>query len=169
MNKTTLILSGAAVLILLMLGVFWYATSHLSVGAASPGGSTFGDAKIAAISWNPATSAASSTSILNTDGSSRIIVSSFLSCTGQNGQGFTMTAATTTNPGTTTGLQGSTNYAANDVATTTTGSSNMFVASSTEGVPTYSNRVWPANVYLTFLASATNAGNCTAGVYYLGT
>lgn len=149
-----------------IVGGYYYPQDIQSLGS-SVTGSTFNTAKVAAIAWAPATSAASSTSILNTDANTRYITDSFVQCTGTNGQGFTMTAATTSVANQ--GLQGSTNYAANDVATTTVASQTMFNASSTEGVPTYTNRLWPSATYLTFDASAVNTGACIAGVHYLGT
>ena len=132
----------------------------------SPVGTTFNTAKVAMTNYTPSTSAASSTSILNTDASTRYIVSSTVACNGVNGQGGTFTFATTSVANE--GLQGNTNYAGNDVATTTTSSTFMYVASSTEGVPTYTNRLWPSGTYLSIVDSTTNQGVCTVGVNYLG-
>lgn len=156
------------VAVLAVVGTLAYVDGHKSEAipvTASPVGSTFNTAKIAAINFTPSTSAASSTSILNTDSNSRFIVSNFVSCGGTNGQGFTATAATTTTSSN--GLQGNTNYAANTVATTSVSSTYMYTASSTEGVIQYTSRIWPSGTYLTFVASAVNSGVCTVGVNYL--
>lgn len=145
-------------------GAYQYPKAQMVLG--SPTGAMFGDGKVAATNYSPATSAASTTSMLNTDGSTRYITDEFASCSGVNGQGSTFTAATTTVAGST-GLQGNINFILNAAATTTTSSTFEYVASSTEGVLTYTSRLWPANTNLTFLSSATNAGLCTVGVHYL--
>ena len=79
----------------------------------SPVGTTFNTAKVAMTNYTPSASAASSTSILNTDASTRYIVSSTVACNGVNGQGGTFTFATTSVANE--GLQGNTNYAGNDI------------------------------------------------------
>lgn len=134
--------------------------------SGSPAGSTFNTAKVAAINFTPATPAASSTSLLNTDSSARYIQSGFASCSGVTGQGGTFTAATTTIPNL--GVQGNTNSAETIIATTTAGAQFMYSASSTEGVISQTSRVWPSGTYLTFVDSNTNTGICTVGVDYLG-
>lgn len=163
--KQNLILAGLVLVLgVAIVGGYYFPKVQLSVG--SPAGTTFNTAKIAAVSYTPSTSAASSTSILNTDTSTRIITGGFSSCNGTNGQGFTLTVATTSVASQ--GLQGNANYAENIVATTTTTSTNFYVGSTTEGVITNTSRLWPSGTYLSFVASAVNAGTCTVGVNYLG-
>lgn len=139
--------------------------------ASSPVGSTFGDAKIASVNMTPATSGATSTSILNTDGSARWVAnygmtactgagSSFTFLTGAGIANLLLQAATTSVPNQ--GLQGNTNYALNLQVATTTAFSNS--ASSTSPVL---GGYWPANTYLTFTFNATNTAACTVEIDYL--
>lgn len=150
-----------------IVGAYFYPGSTVVQLAGSPAGTTFNTAKVAAINYSPATAAASSTSILNTDTSTRILTDEFVSCTGANGQGATFTMATTTLANL--GSQGNNNSAATVIATTTTTSQNMYSASSTEGAITYVSRLWPSGTYLTITASAVNSGSCNVGAHYLGT
>lgn len=161
------IVFGVVIAVIVGIGIYGaYQFPQIPASFGSPVGTTFNTAKVAMTNYTPSTSAASSTSILNTDASTRFIVSSTVACNGVNGQGGTFTFATTSVANE--GLQGNTNYAGNDVATTTVASTFMYVASSTEGVPTYTNRLWPSNTYLSIVDSSTNAGVCTVGVNYLG-
>lgn len=136
----------------------------------SGAGSTFSTAKIAEVIINPSVVTASSSSILNTDVSARIITDSVWSCSGSNGQGLSVVGATTSVTGV--GLNGNINYFMNSFATTTVASQIEYVASSTEGIQTYTNRLWPAGTYATFVMGTTstfvgNAGSCQVAVHYL--
>lgn len=140
------------------------------VNSGSPAGTTFNTAKVAAINFAPASSAASSTSIYNGDASDRVITTTFVSCKGAIGQGGSFQAATTTLANL--GLGSNTNYIASSTATTTTLSSNFYIATSTGGPPTYMVQIWPAATYVTFVAVGTSytglqLSTCTAGVNYL--
>jgi len=134
--------------------------------AGSAAGTTFQTAKVAAVNFAPATSAASSTSILNSDAGNRYITDTFLDCLGANGQGFQTIQGATTSVASL-GLQGSINYFASTTATTTAAANNMYVSTSTEGALGSETRVWGAGSYITFVVSSTNSGACTAGVHYL--
>jgi hypothetical protein len=164
MNKITIsilsVLIAAAIV-----GAYFFPTVTPKVVFGSPNGSTYLDGSTVWSVYSPATAAASSTSILNNTTNTWYIISTFVACNGVNGQGGTFTAATTSIPNL--GLQNNTNYIAQDVATTTTASLSMYVASSTEGVLTYTSRIWPAGTYLTFVDSTTNAGVCTPGANYI--
>lgn len=135
--------------------------------AGSPVGTNFANAKVAATNYTPSSSAASSTSILNTDASTRYVTDNFVDCNGVNGQGITIQAATTTVSSQ--GLQANTNLAMNTFGTTTTTATNFYTASSTAPNPAGVGLLWPSNTYLTFVAtsSAFNSGVCTVGVHYL--
>ncbi len=146
-------------------GYFFPGAVQNQIAGTSPAGSTFSSAKIAAINYTTSTSAASSTSLLNTDANDRYITDEFIACYGVKGQGITITAATTSVSSL--GLQGNPNLVTNIFGTTTTSSTFFYVASSTESAPTYTGRLWAAGSYLTFVASSTNAGICTVGVHYL--
>lgn len=137
------------------------------VAGASPVGSSFNSAKLAAINIIPNTSAASSTSILNTDSNDRYVLDTFLACSGVNGQGVYLKAATTSVSSL--GLQGNANLIASTTATTTTTSLFDYVSTSTEGTLPMTGRVWPSGTYLTFLFNntATTSATCTPGVHYL--
>lgn len=131
-------------------------------------GSTFNTAKVAAVNFTPATSAASSTSMLNTDANTRYVTGGFVACQGVGGQGGAFTAATTSVANL--GLQGNTNLAENIFATTSAPTITfMYSASSTQpaALTTGINFAWAAGTYLTFVDSLTNTGVCTVGVNYL--
>lgn len=148
-------------------------------GAASPTGATFNDAKVAEIAMVPIDLTSTTTSILNTDGSDRVVDSSFVSCAttsqtvfGSHGAGlatwaFQMATTAVANLG----LQGNTNHVA-DLTVPTSTADASYVASSSIPVLGNRNRIWPANTYLSMLSvgSSTNATiTCQAGVYYHGT
>jgi hypothetical protein len=146
-------------------GGYLYPKSSPSAGSAV--GSTFGDAKVAMVNMAPATSAASSTSILNTDGSTRFVESLEADCTGVATAGTSVATMTITGATTTVaneGLQGNTNTFSGTIATTTAFSLLSSVIASTGSAVAY---VWPANTYLTFLFNTTNTASCVVGVHYL--
>lgn len=148
---------------------FLFTPAQPQLTAASPNGTTFSTAKVAAINYTPSSSAASSTSLLNTSANTWYITDSFVYCSSPTGNGGTFEGATTTVPNE--GLQANVNYGMNDVGTTTTTSGAFNIASSTEGVITYISRAWPAGTYFTILDSTVVAdpitGTCTVGVHYL--
>jgi hypothetical protein len=138
----------------------------------SPVGTTFNTAKVATVEMSPATNAASSTSVLNTDASTRFVESLNAACTGVGtsytnltGTGLaalTITAATTTVANA--GAQGNSNTFTGTVATTTAFSLLSSVIASTGAAMNYS---WPSGTYLTFTFNATNTAACIVGVNYL--
>lgn len=134
----------------------------------SPVGTTFNTAKIVAVNMSPATAAASSTSILNTDASARWVANyGMAACTGVATAGtsvsiFNVQAATTSVANQ--GLQGNTNVAINlNIAT-----SSSFVNASTSTPSTAIGSYWAAGTYMTFLFNTTNAAACTVEMDYLG-
>lgn len=163
--KSVLALVGAVIIGLAIWGGYQY-PRMATVG--SPAGATFGTAKIAAINFTPSTAAASSTSILNTDTSTRYVTDNFVDCNGTNGQGLTIQAATTSVSSQ--GLQGNSNLVANTFGTTSTTATNFFVGSTTPPAIPGVGLLWPSNTYLTFIStsSAINTGICTVGVHYIG-
>lgn len=164
-TRAILAFVGAVVIGGFIWGAYQYPVAPTATG--SPAGTTFNTAKIAAVTYAPATSAASSTSLYNGDASSRYITDNVIDCNGVNGQGVTIQAATTTVANQ--GLQGNTNYAMNTFGTTTTTSTNFMVSSSTVTTFYGTAAIWPSLTYLTFIAtsSAFNQGSCTVGVHYL--
>lgn len=153
-------------------GAYQYPKSvSQTIYQGSPSGTVFNTAKVAAANIAPSVIAASSTSILNSEASTRYVMDSFLTCNGTNGQGNSLQVATTSVVGL--GLQGNTNYVANIFGTTTLSSTYYYAASSTEPTPTYTGRLWPTGTYLTFIYGSSttgffaNNGTCTVGVHYL--
>jgi len=141
-----------------------YATPSVSFG--SPVGVTFNNAKIVSINISPATSAASSSSVLNTDTSARWIANyGMAACTGVGTAGtsvanFNVQAATTSVANE--GLQGNTNLALNlNIATS---SVNVNASTST---PSAQAGYWAAGTYMTFLFNTTNTAACTVEMDYL--
>jgi hypothetical protein len=166
MNKN--ILYGVVGLV--VLGVIFFIGKSLSgtsnlVGSAV--GTTFSTGKIAAANLSLAVTGATSTSILNTDGSDRWVSGAFTYCTGASASSNLIIAnlliqAATTSAATPT-LVTNTNLAANlSVSTTTTFSSQ---SSTTIGAGVLSN--WAAGSYMTFFSNATNTAACTVGVSYI--
>jgi len=130
-------------------------------------GSTFSTAKVATVDMAPATATASSTSLLNTDASTRFVESLNGDCTavataGTSVASMTITVATTTVANE--GLQGNTNTFSGTIATTTAFSLLSSVIASTGTAVQYS---WPSGTYLTFLFNTTNTATCVVGVNYL--
>ncbi len=172
MNK---ILSTVAVLVLVLGIGLWigHSLNVLLANFGSPVGTTFNNAKIAAVNMSPLLIAATSSSILNSDASDRWITDSGVACTGvgtsntiTTGTGlasWTFQAATTSVASL--GLQGNTNYAAN--ITVATSSAYVQTASSTPGVIGAISALWKAGSYMTFTYNATNTAACTPYVHYI--
>lgn len=167
-------IAGVLVVLVVIGGYFYPKLPTVFGNAASPSGSTFGDSKIAFTSWFPASNAATSTSMLNTDGNDRIIntldywCSSLTSVNGAplTSTGWIFTAATTSVANQ--GLQGSTNYVLSTTVATTT--AELWVSSSTPGnTSTVDYRRWAPNTYLTINSNASSTANCTIGISYRGT
>ena len=144
--------------------------------AGSSTGTTFNTAKVAAVVMSPTTSSATSTSILNTDASDRIILDNFVSCAGATTTAFGADslglatwkwgAATTSGAAPQPSILNSVNAAMNiNVAT---GTYDAYTASSTY-TAVYTRR-WAAGSYLTFQTNGTTTPSlsCVAGVHYIG-
>lgn len=177
-----------AVLVVVVLGaITWagltYPKALHSVGVASPVATTFNDAKVAVINFNPLAAPATTTSILNTDATDRIIVSAFSYCQGMGTSGspggtgvipaVTLQAATTStaapvNISTLTNFVFNTTIATSTVVTGNTVLPSQYQASTTPPVLGDIGRIWKAGSYLTFFVNATNTAACQVGVTYLG-
>lgn len=162
----------AAVIILggiLLAGITYPEVKQISF--SSPVNTTFGDSKLAGINMSPATSAATTASILNTDGSARWITGYDIACTGNvasNGQASMLVQAATTSAAGL-GLAGNTNLAANIAVSTTSAlfsqtASSTLASAVTTGTDLY---YWPAGTYLSFLFNATSTGACTVTAKYI--
>lgn len=144
-----------------------------STVAGSSVGSTFNASKQIAVDMAPLTAAATSTSILNTDGSARWVADfGFAGCTGagssntypDTGTGLAnllIQAATTSVPNL--GLQGNTNYALNMTVST---SSAVYTASASSTNPAQAG-YWAPNTYMTFTFNATNTAACVIELDYI--
>lgn len=173
MNNKYIVIGIGLALILGGLGIFLPRVDLISglAGTSSPVGTTNTTAKFYSIEMAPSTSAASSSSILNTDGTDRVIESTVADCNtvgtsqtyltgaGLTSTGWNLKAATTS----TAAQTGSTNYASNITIATTT--PDVFSATSTEGVITGTARIWPTGSYLTFTFNATNTAACVVGAH----
>ena len=161
MNYKTIILG--VLVILAIAGAYMYPKAVISFGSAT--GTTFNSAKIALVNVAPATSAASSTSILNTDDSARWVEAGYATCTGTGSESlvqaslkFTLSTTSVASQG----LQGNTNITASIPVSTTTAFSNNATTTSNSTVLAY----WPSGTYMTILTSATTTAACTVGVAY---
>lgn len=169
MNK---IIFGLIVLVgVIAIGGYYY--PEYVVKAGNPSGATFNTAKTAMIVWTPSTTAATTTSLFNGDGSDRAIKQVQYECTSLAAVnnpnfislGWAFTAATTS-VSQTGGLMGNTNYILNTSVATTV--PNLFVSSTTPGaIGTAINRIWPNGTYLTFAANASSTATCIIGVDYI--
>lgn len=142
---------------------------------ATTPGNTFSNAKVAEIGFAPTAPGtnATSTSILNTDSTDRIVESAFVACssvgssfvanTGAGLAEFLVKMATTSTaaPSALT----NTNYIANIVVATST--SDSYTATSTNPAPGPVGRLWASGSYLTIFTNATNTAQCVGGVHYL--
>lgn len=173
-TKISLGVIAVVVLGLAIYGAYLYPKAENSVGSSA--GATFSTAKVAAVVMAPNTQAATSSSIVNTDGSGRWVTDAFAYCSGDStaftnitGGGLaalTLQAATTSTSGA--GLLGNTNYAANMTLAT----SSTYAANSTTtptGSPDAKFYYWGSGVDMTFLFNATTTATaaCTVGVHYL--
>jgi len=137
-------------------------------------GATFNSAKIAEVIIAPATGSATSSAILNSDASDRIIESATYNCsgvgtsftayTGAGLQALTLRAATSTSASV---IPSGTNLVMG--ATVATSTPNQYEASTTPGLTsTVANRIWAANSNLVFFFNATNTASCEVKVNYMG-
>lgn len=163
-----------AVLILVAIyGAYEYPKAIQTVVVGSATGSTFNNAKLAAINMTPSSASATSSSILNTDSSDRIVTDSFVTCNNANTSNsgpaggvvaWNWLAATTSTSGPAS-LGANTNYTLQ--ATVATSSVDAYIATSTMGAWM---RRWASGTYMTFIPNATSSSaTCNVGVHYLAT
>lgn len=175
MNKKTQYIAYGVLVVLGVLGLFFPRMAGVGslAGASSPVGTTNSTAKFYQVVMTPSTSAASSTSLLNTDGTDRVISSSQGACTGVGTSLSYLTgagiASWTVNMATssTAAQTGSVNYAANLTISTSSALLDYVAASTTTPFPNDIARIWPAGTYLTITFNATNTATCTLGVHTL--
>lgn len=147
---------------------------------ASPAGSTFSSAKIAAVSMVPSAPGTNATtsSILNGDANDRIIIDGGVSCEGIGttsnspaaGGGalanWTLKAATTSTSAPA-DVGSLVNFNVNmNIATSAPAN---YVSTTTNPVLGNSGRIWLAGSYETFWWNATSTATCQPYVHYLGT
>jgi hypothetical protein len=164
--KNNIIYVCLIVIAAVALGAYYYPTSDIKVGAASPSGTQQSIPKYAyeTISTATVSTTTGSFAILNT-GYDDVIESGFAFCTGVAAETqntvWALTAATSS-----VATTSSTVYALNLTLATT--SATLYVSSTTyatsgtgiNGAP----YLWPANTYLVFSFNATDTASCTAGV-----
>ena len=158
-----------------LIGYAIHAPSAGSFGAVSSAGTSNNVTAWSSVTLNSTNALGTSTSILNTGASDRAVIGSYVTCTsmgnvltygtgaGLTSTGWTLTAATTTTSGS--GLLGNTNYIVNETLATSSGI--LYQASTTEGVVTYTSRLWPTGTYLTFNLNATSTASCSVGIEYM--
>lgn len=168
---------GAIVVLAAIVGGYSYPHITQLGGASSSAGASFNTAKIATIEFSLATANSTSTSILNTDGSDRIIESVKYSCpslgtsfTGWTGAGLTnllFNAGTTS----TSGAQVTSGRLLINAVISTTTQPITYLSSTTPGISGVSGndwvRVWNSGSYFTVTSNATNTATCLVGVSYL--
>jgi hypothetical protein len=141
-------------------------------------GSTFNSAKVAETIMAPVSNSATTSSILNSDTSDRVITDYFVACATSTGAVFAQTAAGVntfqwTAATTTTSAPSNLDGNSNTIFTINLGTSttdNSYAASTTNSAKV-SNRTWLAGSYITFAANATSSNktlSCEVGVHYLG-
>lgn len=171
-NLTNILL---VVLIVLSVGLYFHSpksTAQFTAGVTSSAGVTNSTAKLFSVTMSPSVASATTTSLLNSDSTDRMITGNILGCTGVGNSQAYLTGAglltggwalqfSTSTVGST-GLQGNLNYAGN--ISIATSSAWLQQASSTLGVLGAVGLVWPASTYLNFTFNATNTAACTIGV-----
>ncbi len=163
------------VLAVVVLGAVTYlgmSYPKVMLGVASPVGATNSDAKIASIAMLPRSTTATSTSILNSDATDRIVTDAGVTCTGLTNMfgnsatgvaTFRWVAATSSTAAPATIIPST--LSAMDV-TVATSSVDGFTATSTY-TSAFSRR-WNANSYMVFETNATSsAAACTPFVHYV--
>ena len=160
--------------IIAVVGLFLPVQKLINIGASAVN-STFLSAKVAAIAFSP-TTGATTTSILNTDASDRIVTDAFVTCSGVGtsytaltGAGlaslqFKMATSSTAFPA----IISNTNLLLSS-AVIATSSVDVYVATTTPGLAGTSDfvRRWAAGSYLAVTSNATNTAACIVGVHYL--
>ncbi len=165
---------GIIVAILIGVGGYFFPKSVGNEGlvgtVGSSVGTTFNTAKVAQVNLNP-TIAATTTGILNTDGTDRYIESTYYICSGVGTSQTGYTGAGLANlllniaTGTTQTLASSITNANKWSTQVSTSTPDSYVASTTAQSLW---RVWPTATYLNFEFNATNTAACSVGVHYLG-
>ncbi len=168
--STTSKIVAALIVTLAIVGSYFFPSSEGILAGASPTGTTFSTQKLATIVFAPATTAATTTFLLNTDANDRIVEQAVYSCSGltavNNGSfistGFQFYMSTSS-----TAVQtGNSNYVLITSVPTTT--PELFVASTTPGLTaTAAFRRWAAGSYLQINANASTTASCVIGVNYL--
>lgn len=165
-----------AVLILVAIyGGYVYPKMVQQIVVGSVVGSTFNNAKVAAINMTPSSASATSSSILNTDASDRIVTDAFVTCSQTPGNNFApnggvatwiwQAATTSTNAPATLGSN-SVNQAL--FVTVATSTADAYTATSTYTIAL--TRRWATGSYMTFQPNATSStAVCNVGVHYLAT
>lgn len=178
-NMTPLKILLGVLVVVGIVGSYYYPRFHQLAGTASTTGSTFNTAKVAEVAMAPISLTSTTTSLLNSDATDRIVDSSFVSCATSSLQVFGAAGAGLANWiwqfATTSvanlGLQGNTNFAS-QITVATSATDNAYTASSTQTGLGARGRLWPSGGYLSILSigSSTNSTlTCQAGVYYHGT
>lgn len=173
----------SAVVVLSVMGALaWFGitpflsnTTTVQQVAGSPAGTSFNTSKVAAINISPQSITSTSTSLLNSDASDRIVTESFVTCSGltsMNGSTaagvstFQWWAATSSTAAPTASVFNAP-FAAMNI-TVATSSGDGFTSTSTfTGTAVYARR-WSAGTYMVFQTNATSSSAvCQAGVRYL--
>lgn len=173
------ILIGAVILvaILAIAGGYEYPKPYSSFGV-SPSGSTFREAKFAAVAANLAAPGANGTSssVLNTDTADRFVTGVRAACEGigtsqtaYTGTGlaaltFSVATSSTAAPAS----LSPTNYVAQNLTIATATIATSLASSTSATNNTGLAAVWHPGEYMTFLTNATNTATCTLGVDYIG-
>lgn len=168
-----IILSAVAALVIT--GAIWGAYQYpkapeQSAGTTSGTGNSY---HMATFAFNPTTASATTSSILNSDSQDRIVLSSYVSCSGvgtsqtaYTGAGlanltFTIATTSTANPA----ALGNTAYVLQqNLATSTTESS--VASTSISKFATGNAFRWQAGTYMTVSSNATNTAACVVSIPY---
>lgn len=170
MNKITYVILGVLILGLgIIAGHSIWPQQTLAPVQTNAVGTTGNTAKRFSVIFSLTSQSSTSTSILNTDGTDRIILSTFHTCntlgssftpvTGSGLANLIIQAATTSTAAPT--LLGNSNLVMNSIVATTTPGFELVSTSSTASSEI--SRVWASGSYLTFNTNATNTATCEVG------
>lgn len=175
MNKSIIYAGVAVLLVGFGLGYLAFGGDNVLSTVSTSNDTKFSSAKIAETGFAPADGSATSTSILNTDSTDRVVTGAFYYCndlgtskTAYTGTGlanliFSIATTSTAN----TAIVSNSNYLLRSNVATTSAGASVYVSSTTTPFPDDSGRLWASGSYITVFSNATNTADCVAGVTYL--
>ncbi len=173
--KKSIIIAVVFALVGLGIGYFAFSSENVLTTVSTANDATFKTARIAEVGLSPASDTSTSTSILNTDSTDRVVTNAWYYCnvlgtskTYLTGTGLAnlifriSTSSNSTGYGVT-----NANYLLDSNVATTSAGTSVYTSSSTTPFPDNTSRLWASGSYIRFYSNATNTAQCVIGVDYL--